>query len=260
MHKQLKRIEDYQKTLGVLELYTAVQSEGSRQGYPTIVVRTSGCTHRCYFGEGGWCDSWYTSIHPEKGTYCFQDIIDMYDANTNIKEMMLTGGSPTMHPALVNELTHLAHERDIFITIETEGSHFLPTDYPINLLSISPKFSNSIPVVGAVTPQGAIVDEKMIKKHNSKRCNIEAIRQSIDYHDDYHIKPVLDKDLTMVNEVEELIKELNVPDHKVWAMPAGDDRESLFKSYGPVMNFVRDRGWRYTGRSHIMAFNTERCV
>lgn len=258
--KKLKRIEDYEKTLGVLELYTAVQSEGSRQGYPTIVVRTSGCTHRCYFGEGGWCDSWYTSIHPEKGTYCFQDIIDMYDAHPHIKEMMLTGGSPTMHPALVNELTHFAHERDIFITIETEGSHFLPTDYPINLLSISPKFSNSIPVLGALTPQGAVVDERMIKKHNSKRCNIEAIKQSIEYHDDYHIKPVLDKDLTMVKEVEDLIKELNVPDDKVWAMPAGDDRESLFQSYGPVMNFVRDRGWRYTGRSHIMAFNTERCV
>ena len=260
MHRKLKRIGDYQKTLPVLELYTAVQSEGSRQGYPTIVVRTTGCTHRCYFGEGGWCDSWYTSIHPEKGTYNFQDIIDMYDDNPHIKEMMLTGGSPTMHPALVNELTHLAKERDIFITIETEGSHFLPTDYPINLLSISPKFSNSIPVVGALTPQGDIVDEKMVKKHNSKRCNIEAIRQSIDYHDDYHIKPVLDKDLSMVPEVEELIKELKIPDEKIWAMPAGDDREALFKSYGPVMNFVRDRGWRYTGRSHIMAFGTERCV
>ena len=258
--KKLKRIKDYEKTLGVLELYTAVQSEGSRQGYPTIVVRTSGCTHRCYFGEGGWCDSWYTSIHPEKGTFCFQDIIDMYDAHPHIKEMMLTGGSPTMHPALVNELTHFAHERNIFITIETEGSHFLPTDYPINLLSISPKFSNSIPVLGALTPQGAVVDERMIKKHNSKRCNIEAIKQSIEYHDDYHIKPVLDKELSMVGEVEELIKELNVPDNKVWAMPAGDDRESLMESYGPVMNFVRDRGWRYTGRSHIMAFNTERCV
>ena len=260
MHKQLKRIEDYQKTLGVLELYTAVQSEGSRQGYPTIVVRTSGCTHRCYFGEGGWCDSWYTSIHPEKGTYCFQDIIDMYDANPHIKEMMLTGGSPTMHPALVNELTHFAHERDIFITIETEGSHFLPTDYPINLLSISPKFSNSIPVVGAKTPQGEIVDERMVKKHNSKRMNIEAIKQSIAYHSDYHIKPVIDKELTMIPEVDEMIKELNVPAEKVWAMPAGDDRESLFESYPIVMNFVRDKGWRFTGRSHIMAFNTERCV
>ena len=260
MHKQLKRIEDYQKTLGVLELYTAVQSEGSRQGYPTIVVRTSGCTHRCYFGEGGWCDSWYTSIHPEKGTYCFQEIIDMYDANPHIKEMMLTGGSPTMHPALVNELTHLAHERDIFITIETEGSHFLPTDYPINLLSISPKFSNSIPVIGVSTPQGKVTDQRMIDRHNKLRVNKEAIKKSIEYHSDYHIKPVLDKEFTVIDEIEEFLSDLEIPDHKVWAMPAGDDRESLFKSYGPVMNFVRDRGWRYTGRSHIMAFNTERCV
>ena len=235
----LKRIDDYTKRLPVLELYTAVQSEGSRQGYPTIVVRTTGCTHRCYFGEGGWCDSWYTSIHPEKGKYNFQDIIDMYNKHPHIKEMMLTGGSPTMHPALVNELTHLANERDIFITIETEGSHFLPTDFPIGLLSISPKFSNSIPTLGATTPQGDIVGQKMIDRHNKHR---------------------LDKDLTMVGEVEDFVKELEIPDDKIWAMPAGDDRKSLFESYGPVMNFVRDRGWRYTGRSHIMAFNTEREV
>ena len=255
-----KRLRSYEKPLQVLELYTAVQSEGSRQGYPTIVVRTSGCTHRCYFGEGGWCDSWYTSIHPERGTYCFNDIIKMYDDHPHISEMMLTGGSPTMHPALVNELTHFAHERGIFITIETEGSHFLETDYPINLLSISPKFSNSIPVVGAKTPLGEIVDEKMIIKHNSKRCNIEAIRQSIEYHDDYHIKPVLDKELSIIQEVEELVKELNIPNEKIWAMPAGDDRVSLMESYPVIMDFVRDRGWRFTGRSHIMAFDTERCV
>ena len=256
----LGRINDYNKKLQVLELYTAVQSEGSRAGYPTIVVRTTGCTHRCYFGEGGWCDSWYTSIHPEKGTYTFQDIIDMYDAHPHIKEMMLTGGSPTMHPKLVNEITHFANERDIFVTIETEGSHFLPTDYPINLLSISPKFSNSVPVLGAVTPQGKIVDEKMIKKHNSKRMNIDAIKKSIEYHSDYHIKPVIDKELTMIPEVDEMIEELGVPAEKVWAMPAGDDRKSLMESYPIVMNFVRDKGWRFTGRSHIMAFNTERCV
>jgi 7-carboxy-7-deazaguanine synthase len=256
----LKRIEDYSKVLPIVEVYTAVQSEGSRQGYPTIVVRTSGCTHRCYFGEGGWCDSWYTSIHPEKGKYTFQDIIDMYDKHPHIKEMMLTGGSPTMHPALVNELTHLANERDIFVTIETEGSHFLATDYPIDLLSISPKFSNSVPVVGVETPQGAITDQKMVDRHNKFRLNKDAIKKSIDYHHDYHIKPVLDKELSMVPEVEEFLKDLKIPDHKVWAMPAGDDRESLKESYGPVMNFVRDRGWRFTGRAHIMAFDTEREV
>ena len=64
----------------------------------------------------------------------------------------------------------------------------------------------------------------------------------------------------MVDEVEQFLKECSIPNDKVWAMPAGDDRESLMESYGPVMNFVRDKGWRFTGRSHIMAFNTERCV
>ncbi len=256
----LKRLEDYNKVLPILELYTAVQSEGSRAGYPTIVVRTSGCTHRCYFGEGGWCDSWYTSIHPEKGKYTFQNIIDFYDQHPHISEMMLTGGSPTMHPTIVNELTHLANERDIFITIETEGSHFLPTDYPINLLSISPKFSNSVPVVGVKTPQGAITDEKMVKRHNKFRVNKDAIKKSIDYHHDYHIKPVLDKELSMVPEVEEFLEALKIPDNKVWAMPAGDVRENLFESYPVVMDFVRDRGWRFTGRAHIMAFNDQREV
>ena len=48
-HKQLKRIEDYNKVLPIVEVYTAVQSEGSRAGYPTVVIRTTGRTHRCYF-------------------------------------------------------------------------------------------------------------------------------------------------------------------------------------------------------------------
>ena len=40
------RIEDYNKTLPIVELYRCVQSEGSRFGRPTIAVRTTGCTHR----------------------------------------------------------------------------------------------------------------------------------------------------------------------------------------------------------------------
>ena len=64
----------------------------------------------------------------------------------------------------------------------------------------------------------------------------------------------------MVGEVEEFLKECEIPDNKVWAMPAGDTRESLMESYPIVMNFVRDRGWRFTGRAHIMAFNDMREV
>ena len=281
---KLGRIEDYNKVLPIVELYTAVQSEGSRAGYPTIVIRTTGCTHRCFFGEGGWCDSWYTSIHPEKGTFSFNDIIKMYDENPHISEMMLTGGSPTMHPALVNELTHFAHERNLFITIETEGSHFLPTDYPIGLISLSPKFANSVPVLGVATPQGKVTDQKMIDQHNKFRMNYKAMAQMIAYHNSFHLKPVIDKDLSIIPEYEEfmgrLAQELRtvqgvndiyfdyMEDSEIkqylkdntWMMPAGDDRPALFETYPIVMNYCRDKGYKFTGREHIMAFGTERCV
>ena len=255
-----KRIEDYNKVLPVLEVYRAVQSEGSRFGRPTIVIRTTGCTHRCYFGEGGWCDSWYTSIHPEKGIFKFQDIIDIYDENPQVKEMMLTGGSPTMHPTLINELTHFANERDIIITIETEGSAFVETDYPIGLISLSPKFSNSIPVVGTVTPAGRVVDEKFIKIHNRKRLNTTAIKQMMEFHTDYHYKPVWDGTPKNLEEIEAYRVELDIPKNKTWVMPAGDTREQLILMYPLVFEMVAEHGYNMTGRDHIIAYNTERGV
>ncbi len=255
-----KRIKHYDKVLPILELYRCVQSEGSRFGRPTIAVRTTGCTHRCYFGEGGWCDSWYTSIHPEKGTFTFNDIIKIYDENPHVKEMMLTGGSPTMHPALVNELTHFAHERDIIITIETEGSHFVETDYPINLLSLSPKFTNSIPVVGAVTPGGVTVDQKFVNIHNRKRMNTEAIKQMIDFHDDYHFKPVWDGTQENLDEIEAYRIKLNIPKDKTYIMPAGDTRETLIEMYPKVFDLCAEHGYNMTGRDHIIAFDTQRMV
>lgn len=281
----MKRLEDYTKTLPIVEVYTAVQSEGSRAGYPTIVIRTTGCTHRCFFGEGGWCDSWYTSIHPEKGTFTFNDIIKMYDENPHISEMMLTGGSPTMHPVLINELTHFANQRNIFITIETEGSHFVETEYPLGLVSISPKFKNSVPQLGVLTPQGAETTQKMIDQHNKFRLNVHAIAKMILFHNDFHLKPVIDKELITLKEFEGFSKALaeelvklskeevisyyegitqekmeEILKSKTWLMPAGDDRPALFESYPVVMNLARDTGYKFTGREHIMAFGTERCV
>ena len=256
----LGRIENYDKVLPILELYRCVQSEGSRFGRPTIAVRTTGCTHRCYFGEGGWCDSWYTSIHPEKGTFTFNDIIKIYDENPHIKEMMLTGGSPTMHPKLVNELTNFAQERGIYITIETEGSHFVKTDFPIGLISLSPKFSNSVPKIGAVTPAEKEVDERMIKIHNRLRLNKDTIRETLDFHHDYHYKPVWDGTEENLQEIEDFRVEMDIPKHKTFIMPAGDTRETLIKMYPKIFELCAEKGYNMTGRDHIIAFDTERGV
>lgn len=260
--EQIKRLteEEKVKKQGIIELYRCVQSEGSRFGRPTIAVRTTGCTHRCYFGEGGWCDSWQTSIHPEKAEFSFNDVIKIYDENPHIKEMMLTGGSPTMHSAIVNELTHFADERGILITIETEGSHYLETDFPIGLISLSPKFSNTIPVLGVMTPGGAITDEKMIKQHNKFRLNYDAIRQTLDYHTDYHYKPVWDGTEDGLAEIEEFRVEMNIPKDKTFVMPAGDSRDELIKMYPLVFEMCAEKGYNMTGRDHIIAYDKKRYV
>ena len=257
------RIEDYNKKIPVLEIYPCVQSEGSRQGRPTIAVRVTGCTHRCWFGAGGWCDSWYTSIHPEKGGFNFNDIIAMYDARPDITEMMLTGGSPTMQDALVNELTHFANERGIFITIETEGSHFIKTDYPLGLISLSPKFSNSIPKVDINTPMGKLVDQKMIDQHEKFRLNYEAMKMMIEYHNDFHIKPVVNPiEMPEVwEEVKNLLSKIEVTNKKkIWIMPPGDTRDELIRVYPMVIRWCTDNGYNFTGREHIIAFDQERAV
>ena len=255
-----KRIKDYNEVLPVLELYRCVQSEGSRVGRPTITVRTTGCTHRCWFGEGGWCDSWYTSIHPEKGTHTLNDIINIYDENPQIKEMMLTGGSPTMHPTLINELTHFAHKRGIIITIETEGSHFVETDYPIDLISLSPKFENSVPKLGVMTPGRRVVDQRFIDTHNRKRLNLDAMKRMIMFHEDYHYKPVWDGTEENLEEIENWRTLIGAPKDKTYIMPAGDTRETLLKMYPIVFEMVAKHGYNMTGRDHIIAYDTERMV
>jgi 7-carboxy-7-deazaguanine synthase len=256
----MERITDYNKKIQVIEIYPCVQSEGSRQGRPTVAVRTTGCTHRCWFGEGGWCDSWYTSIHPEKGKFTFNDIVKMYDENPHIKEMMLTGGAPTMHPSLVNELTHFANERGIFITMETEGSHFVETDYPIGLLSISPKFSNSVPTVGILTPLGKEVDQKFVDQHNKYRLNIPEIKKMIEFHSDYHLKPVWDGTEENLAEIEAFRVELGIPKNKTWIMPAGDTAEELTRMYPISIEMCTREGYNWTGRDHIIAYGNRRGV
>jgi 7-carboxy-7-deazaguanine synthase len=174
--------------------------------------------------------------------------------------MMLTGGSPTMHAALVNEITHFAKERGILITIETEGSHFVETDYPIDLISLSPKFSNSVPRVGITTPGGKIVDERFVKTHNRLRLHYENIRKTLDYHKDYHYKPVWDGTDECLKEIEDFRVKMDIPKDKTFIMPAGDTRETLVEMYPKVFEMVAEHGYNMTGRDHIIAYNTERGV
>ena len=102
----------------------------------------------------------------------------------------------------------------------------------------------------------------MIKQHNKLRLNYEAIKQSIDYHSDYHIKPVWDgKDQGALAEIMECISILDVkPEESMVYACWRFSREALFKSYPVLFDWVRDNGYRMTWRPHIIAFEDKREV
>jgi 7-carboxy-7-deazaguanine synthase len=254
---------DYNKIQPVIEVYSCIQTEGSLAGRPHIIVRTTGCTHRCFFGEGGWCDSFYTSITPEKGKFTLADIKQFFVDNLDISHLMLTGGSPTMHPGMCNDIINLFKElhADGVITMETEGSHPLVTDHRIDVISLSPKFSNSIPVLGTeILNTGKIVDQKFIDQHNKFRNKYDAITQLLTYHKDYHFKPVVNpiEQPEIWAEVESFMKRFNIPKNKTWIMPPGSDRTELLRVYPMVLNFCTDNAYNFSGRDHIIAYGDER--
>ena len=126
--------------------------------------------------------------------------------------------------------------------------------------SISPKFSNSVPVLGVATPQGAITDQKMVDQHNKYRLNYDAISNMMKFHTDYHYKPVWDGTDESLQDIESFRTFLDIPKDKTYIMPAGDTRDELVKMYPIVFDMCAEHGYNMTGRDHIIAFNQERMV
>jgi 7-carboxy-7-deazaguanine synthase len=82
----------------------------------------------------------------------------------------------------------------------------------------------------------------------------------MDFHADYHLKPVWDGTPENLEEIESYRLELGVPKNKTFIMPAGDTRESLIEMYPKVFDMCAEHGYNMTGRDHIIAFDTKRMV
>ena len=85
-------------------------------------------------------------------------------------------------------------------------------------------------------------------------------QKTIDYHLDYHFKPVWDGTEENLAEIEAFRVEMLIPKHKTYIMPAGDTRETLIPMYKKVFRMCEEKGYNMTGRDHIIAFDTERGV
>ena len=121
----------------ISEIFYSLQGEGILAGLPGVFVRLAGCPLRCR-----WCDTKYAWQSTAGTNYSIDKIIQTV-GQFQSKFVVITGGEPMINPDLP-QLTKQLKAIGKHITIETAGIAFIP-NLLCDLMSISPKLSNSVP-------------------------------------------------------------------------------------------------------------------
>lgn len=234
--------------LPVAEVFTSIQGEGKLTGVPSRFVRLSGCNLRCR-----WCDTPYASWSPERTMVAFDALVDglVRDSrDSGIRHAVVTGGEPMIFPSL-GRLCEVLRAAGLHVTIETAGT--VHRDVPCDLLSLSPKLSNSTPERD--DPRDPLGVWRA--RHDERRVNPGVLRSLLASHPARQLKFVVDQpaDLDEIDALLALLPRLAPED--VMLMPEGVTNHGLAgRSW--VARACLDRGWTYCPRLHIAMFGNTR--
>ncbi len=226
--------------LRIAEIFSSIQGEGIWVGTPSTFVRVSGCNLRCV-----WCDTPYASWKPEGPLVRVGAILDAAE-RAGIQHVVLTGGEPMLFEPIAEVAAGLK-DRGHTITIETAGTIF--RELPCDLMSISPKLANSIP----------LNDPSWKGRHDALRLNFPVLQQLVDgyaYQLKFVVNPEEGDDFAEIEAV--LAKLSNVKPTRVLLMPEGMDSETLHRRARMLVQPVMERNWRLTQRLHIDLFGNKR--
>jgi 7-carboxy-7-deazaguanine synthase len=221
----------------ISEIFYSLQGEGGLVGMPSIFVRTSGCNLRCK-----WCDTPYTSWNPEGEEMSIDAILSMvrkYPAS----HVVVTGGEPMIAPG-IGELTARLKRAGMHVTIETAGTVW--ADVQCDLLSISPKLSNS-------TPEG-----QFAAQHERLRIQPDVLTRLMTTHE-HQLKFVIAEPGDL-EEIRALVKTLGAQKRNVILMPEGVDIAVLRERTTWVAELCKTEGYRFTPRLHVELYGNKRGV
>jgi len=262
-----KAISDKPQT-GLLSAGT-IQGEGKLAGVPSLFVRLSSCNLRCIWqmedGSFCRCDTTYASFHPDQITELnIEQIFNWIKHNLhNIKHVVITGGEPLLQKkALAPLCKKLKEELNVHITLESNGSLYdEEVARWVDLFSISPKLSNSVPSPDKIAAYG-LKESGPFKYHNDRRLNIAALQAYIDQCNtsdkELQLKFVVGKKEDYKEIKADFLNHLthwNTDD--ILLMPLGATQEEIAKSSPLVLEMAILNGWRYSPRVHIDLFGSK---
>lgn len=225
-----------------MEIFYSVQGEGKLTGVPSVFIRTSGCNLRCR-----WCDTPYASWKPEGEMMSVAEILAVVNQHPT-RYCVVTGGEP-MIAKEIRELLFALKEQGKHITIETAGT-VLPDGLPCDLASLSPKLRNSTPS----QEEGGAWHER----HEKTRWQPNVVKTWCENYE-HQLKFVVggEEDLA---EIEGMLVEAGIQTspENVLLMPEGRTVEDLSRISLQVVEWCKERGWRFCARLHIDLFGNKR--
>ncbi len=225
----------------ISEIFYSIQGEGSLVGMPSVFVRTAGCNLRCT-----WCDTPYTSWHPEGGVLSVGQIMTAI-AEFQARYVVLTGGEPMIAPE-IGSLTRSLRDAGLHITIETAGTVYLPL--ACDLMSISPKLSNSTPFERE--------EGRWAAQHDRIRLQPSILRRlTAEYP--FQLKFVVTSPNDL-EEIEAVRRECSAAASKVILMPEGTHRDLLRERGLWIAEVCKARGYRFSPRLHVDLWGDQRGV
>ena len=99
----------------VSEVFTSIQGEGSRAGFPSVFIRLQGCELRCK-----WCDTPYALDLKERATMLSGEDLLNKIYSSGIKFVTITGGEPLNQKAILPFMSFLC-DKDYTVVLETNG-------------------------------------------------------------------------------------------------------------------------------------------
>ncbi len=220
------------------EIFYSLQGEGFLAGTPSVFVRLAGCPLRCK-----WCDTKYAWDKKTGTHYSIAKIVQTVQ-RWPCKFVVITGGEPMINPHLP-ELVQRLKAVGRPISIETAGIVFIP-DLACDLMSISPKLSNSTPA-----------EAELAALHEDSRLDIAVLRRLIDNYK-YQLKFVVDSQDDLL-EIQQSIEKIgNVDTDKVMLMPQATTRNELLAKSPMVAELCKRTGFAFGQRLQILLWNNER--